>query len=58
MNSNPEGFTLLDPDQKPDENQQAEYSTDAMGLLEINLKRTRESLVKHKKLVQIIWINR
>ena len=47
MISNPEGFTLFDPDQKRDENQQAGYSTDAMGLLEINLKRTLESLVKH-----------
>ena len=50
MISNPEGFTLFDPDQQRDENQQAGYSTDAMGLLEINLKRTLESLVKHKNL--------
>ena len=47
MFSDPTGFTIFDPEQQRTDSQQAGYSTDAMALLEINLKRTLEALVRH-----------
>lgn len=41
------GFSIHDPHQERTDCQQAGFSTDAMGLLEVNLKRTLESLVRH-----------
>ena len=40
------GFNIHDSSQERTECQQAGFSTDAMGLLEVNLKRTLEALVK------------